>query len=449
MRAPPAGAYGAAMSYRRLLSMGCLASAAIVACPGVAGAAGWSNPAVLEARCAKGEVNCAIETSPRIAVNARGESVVAWIDKDRVRVATGDGRGRFSRGVTFEKAFRPAVSITADGVAAIVWSKSGQLRYAWHVPGRGFSSPANLVPRGSKLGDDMPKAAIQPDGSTLVLYETATRTPATGYVTELRSVRIRRGPRPTKPTVIGRGSVARDGFGAASDGRVAACCTGDLANHARPATVAAYAPAGGWAILAPPLRPGQDVESVGVGRGDVVLGTVDVAHSGDVGVSGRPGLVRADSRGTFGAPLAAPVVRPGLAFGPVAAVDTAGRSVLVYQEKSAPKAFSRLAPLWAVTARLGGTFGARRSLDKGLARFPQMRAYRAGAIVVWEAPNNRWGLALERDGRFEAGPTPAGGPSAMGEDFIRSRDIATAGRYAALAWTAKDGSVRASIAASL
>ena len=420
---------------------------------GVADAAGWSALAVLEPSCGKDARNCAIEPSPRVAVNVGGQSVVAWVGaKQRVEVATGDARGRFTHSVTFEKAFRPAVTIAADGTVVVVWSRSGLLRYVRRAPGHGFSRPAVLVPRTSRYGDDMSKATIQPDGSTLVVYETASRTPAEGYQTDLRSVRISRGGRAGKPTALGRGSVRRDGFGASPDGHVAACCLGKLTKFgtavAAP-TVPVYAPATGWAALAPVLGSRQVIETAGSGRGDVVLGTVDVLHSGDAGASGRPGLLRADAGGAFGSPLAAPVKRPGLAFGPVVAIDGSGHSALVYQEKTAPKAFSRVAPIWGVTAPRGGAFGARQVLDRGLARFPQMRAYRTGAIVAWEAPRHRWGVAVERAGRFVAAPTPAGGPSNVGEDFIRNRDMATGGRYAALAWTASDGSVRASIAASL
>ena len=446
----PASAYGRAMGPVPRSSVLCaVATTAFAACAGVAGAAGWSTPAVLEARCVKDAVNCRSETSPRVALNARGQSVVAWVAKNRIRAAIGDARGRFGRSLAFEKAFRPAVTMAANGTAVVVWSAGGQLRYVRRAPGHGFSRPANLVP-GSKEGDDMPKTAIQPDGSTLVLYENTTRT-AAGYVTELRSVRIRPGRRPTNPLVLGRGWVDRDGFGA-SDGHATACCLGvrgSIFIPAPPRTVLAWSPAAGWAILAPALATREVVESVGQGHGEVVLGTVAVLHSGDAGTSGLPALLRAGAGGVFGAPLAAPVKRAGLAFGPVVAIDGSGRSALVYQEKTAPKAFSRDAPVWVVTAPRGGAFGARQALDRGLARFPQLRPYRSGAIVAWEAPKHRWGVAVERNGRFASGPAPSGGPSAAGEDSIRSRDLATAGRYAALAWTASDGSVRVSLAASL
>jgi hypothetical protein len=429
-----------------------VASIAIfVVCAGNAGA-GWTAPRVLEPRCAKNAINCPIETSPRVAVNARGQSVVAWIDATgRVRVATGDRRGRFSRPVVFEKAFRPAVSISAGGTVLVVWSRRSRLRFVRRSPGHRFTRPAQLVAPVSRLSDDSPKAAIQPDGATLVVYEATVRTPTLGYQTQLRSVRIAPSGRPGRSISVGAGSASRDGFGASSAGQVAVCCLTEPAapmTAIRPMKVATYARGAGWTTLAPPLGPRQVVESVSPGLGDVSLGTVDVRHSGDGGTSGAPGLLRADARGVFAAPLAAPVTNPGRAFAPVVVIDGAGRSVLVYQEKDDPTPFSRNAPLYAVTGTRTGAFGARQVLDRRLVRYAAMRSYRSGAIVAWEAPRNRWGIALERGGRFAPAPVPAGpGPSGMGEDFVRNRDLTTAGRYAALAWTAADATVRVSIGA--
>src|ERR1044072_5185941 len=180
------------------LGMSCATAVApCAAAAGVADAAGWSTPAVLEPGCGKITTNCASETAPRVAVNARGQSVVAWVGAmQRVEVATGEARGRFSRSVRFEKAFRPAVTIAADGTVVVVWSRDGLLRYVRRAPGHGFSRPAVLVARSSRYGDDMAKAAIQPNGSTLVVYETASRTPTQGDRTGLPSEPVSRGGRP-------------------------------------------------------------------------------------------------------------------------------------------------------------------------------------------------------------------------------------------------------------
>ena len=349
------------MTSRLRLRVVFVASTTIFAgCVGNAWAA-WSTPRVLEPRCAKNAINCPQETSPRIAVNARGQSVVAWIDATgRVRVATGDKRGRFSRPVVFEKAFHPAVSISAGGTVVVVWSRSARLRFVRRSPGHGFTRPASLVAPVSRLGDDFPKAAIQPDGATLVVYEAADRT-TLGYQRRLRSVRIAPSGRPGMSVTVGAGSVSRDGFGASAAGQVAVCCLTEPAaptTTMRPMKIATYARGVGWTTLAPPLAPRQVVESVSPGLGDISVGTVDVPHSGDVGTSGAPGLLRADARGVFAAPLAAPVTNPGSAFAPVVVIDGAGRSVLVYQEKDGPAPFSREAPLYAVTGSPAGAFGA-------------------------------------------------------------------------------------------
>jgi hypothetical protein len=55
-------------------------------------------------------------------------------------------------------------------------------------------------------------------------------------------------------------------------------------------------------------------------------------------------------------------------------------------------------------------------------------------------------FAIERDGRFAPAPAPEGrGPSLAGQDFAYNRDIATNGRYVVLCWTALGGSIRASV----
>lgn len=438
---------------RSRLLVPALVVAAVVAVPAEAQAGGWSAPAVLESACANKAMNCAIEPAPRVAVNARGQSAVAWVDRGgRVRAALGDARGHFTGSTRFEQGFRPAVSLAADGTVVVVWSRSGLLRFVRRGPGHGFSTPRTLVPRGSKEGDDSPKAAIQPDGATLVVYENAYRAP--GYVTRLRTVRISRAGRTGRMSTLGYGSILRDGFRAAPSGSVAVCClrpAGSALNGPIPApgVVARYAPSTGWSTLTPPLVAPERIETVAPGRADVAIGTVDAVHSGDAGVSGTPGLMRADEQGVFGPLLQAPVTRPGYALGPVAAIDNAGRSVLVYQEKSVPKAFSRVAPIYAVSGPAPGPFGTRQTLDAGNARLPALLAYRTGALAAWEAPHNRWGVAVERGGRFARVPAPPGGPSNVGEDFNFSRGMAASGRYAALTWTARDGSVRVSLATAL
>ena len=57
---------------------------------------------------------------------------------------------------------------------------------------------------------------------------------------------------------------------------------------------------------------------------------------------------------------------------------------------------------------------------------------------------SRWGVAIERDGRFRRVPAPRGpGPKLhLGEDFNFAYDLAAGGEHAVLAWVAADGSIR-------
>jgi hypothetical protein len=85
-----------------------------------------------------------------------------------------------------------------------------------------------------------------------------------------------------------------DSFRAAPDGQIAVCCLTSPTAAAQPpgppvptapAPFAAYTPAGGWAILTPPLAKNTVVETVGPGAGAVALGTIDVQGGGE----GSPG----------------------------------------------------------------------------------------------------------------------------------------------------------------
>jgi hypothetical protein len=303
-----------------------------------------------------------------------------------------------------------------------------------------------LLSSGETRNDDSPKLAAQPDGSTVVVYESPKG---------LGSVLISATGRPGLPRALGPGSMKHDSFRAAPDGQIAVCCLTPPTAAAppppapaptAPARVAVYAPTGGWSVLMPPLAPRTEVETVGPGAGAVALGVIDVQGGGEAGTQGVPGLLRIGLGAAFAPLKTGPVKAAKRALGPVAAIDGSGRDVLVYQEKDRPAAFSRDAPAYAVASKPGSPFGARQVLDRGLVHEPAVSAYRDGAVVAWQAPGNRWRVSVEQDGRFQRAEAPAGpGPSNVGEDFNYSHDMAADGRYVVLTWTALDGSVRASV----
>jgi hypothetical protein len=72
-----------------------------------------------------------------------------------------------------------------------------------------------------------------------------------------------------------------------------------------------------------------------------------------------------------------------------------------------------------------------------------VRPLGSGAIAVWSAPRARWGVAIERNGRFRAAAAPSG-PGPAFRDAHYAYDLATSGNHAVLTWIAADGSVRIS-----
>ncbi|MEA2220004.1 MAG: hypothetical protein QOJ35_2630 [Solirubrobacteraceae bacterium] len=431
-------------------SLAVLVLLAASAMPSSAAARAWSAPGVLLAACGARGYNCVAESAPRAAVNARGTTLVAWVSggpKAHVQVAAAGPGGRFERPITMGVGLRPSVAVARGGVEVVVWEGTSGLMFARRAPSHRFSRARPLLGTGATRYDGSPKLAAQPDGGTLVVY---------GSRTGLHSVLISPAGRPGSPRELGLGSLKHDSFRAAPNGQVAVCCMTPpaaavpplpaLPPPSPPTPVALYAPGAGWSILTPPLAAGTEVETVGPGAGAVALGTIDVQGGGEVGTQGVPGLLRIGPGGTFAPNRTGPVRSARRALGPVVAIDGSDRDVLVYQEKDRPAAFSRDAPVYAVVSNPLSPFGARQVLDRGLAHEPAVSAYRDGAVAAWQAPGNRWRVSVERDGRFERAQVPAGpGPSMVGEDFNYSHDMAADGRYVVLAWTALDGSVRASV----
>ena len=421
------------------------AVAALAAAP--ARAATWSTPSAYDRPTCHPVDVCVSEPAPRVAVNARGVAVAAWIDThERVRAAVATHRGRFGAATTLgSDALRPAPAVGPDGTVTIVWEAGrGTLRFARRPAGRAhFGRSAPLAPRGSTDGDEMARAAAQSDGSVVVIYQSGDN---------VRSVTISRAGKPRAPVTLGAGSFAGDSVGVAPDGTLAACCVQPVSpDPGVPADTAAklavYRSKRGWRFV-PASAVGEDeIETTYGTVSALVLATIRVRHSGDAGVLGLPGLARAGADDVVGAPLRPRSTNPNTSLAPDVTVDGSGRSVLVFQQKTAPQAFQRTAPVYASVAAAGASaFGARQRLDARKASEPSVRPLGRGAIAVWQAPDARWGVAIERNGTFRHAAAPSGpGPEmGLGEDALNAFDLATHGSRAVLAWIAPDGSVRVS-----
>jgi hypothetical protein len=405
-----------------------LALLALGAAP--AHAASWSTPQAFDRATCNPPEACVTEPAPRVAVNARGQAVAAWIDtKDRVRVAVASRPGRFGAPRTLAKSgLRPSPTIAPNGMVTVIWEQGEALRFARGRAGR-FSGAKRLAPRTTRE-DSSAHAAAQADGAVVVIYESDD---------ELRTVELSRAGRPGAPAALGEGGFGRDDVRVAEDGTVAACCVVPAAPDPSP-RVAVYRDE--WRLVATPaVQETERVESVFADAGGLTVGLLDVRTEGDAGASGIPGSSVAGADDVFGTPRWASVSKPTRGLEPAVTLDGSGRGVLVYQEKTGPRAFSRVAPVYASVA------GRRaRRLTSKQAYVPTVRPLGSGAIAVWQEPGEEWGVAIERGGRFASAPSPSGpGPDpGLGEDFHYAFDIATSGAYAVLTWIAADGSVRVS-----
>ena len=263
---------------------------------------------------------------------------------------------------------------------------------------------------------------------------------------DVRTVTLSPAGRPSAPVTLGQGGFGHDSVRAAADGTLAVCCitpptsTDPSVPPDTASKVAVFR--GEWQLLpVSGLGENDEIETVFANAARAILGVIDVRSGGDAGVTGIPGSRVTDANNVFQAPIWASVSKPTRGLAPDVTIDGAGHTVLVYQEKTGPQAFSRTAPVYA-----SASGGPGKKLSSRQAYEPTVRPLGSGALLVWQAPGAKWGMAIERRERFTAAPVPSGpGPDAgLGEDFHYAYDLAANGRFAVLTWISADGAIRVS-----
>ena len=229
-----------------------------------------------------------------------------------------------------------AAAIAPDGTVTVVWEQGVGLRFARATNGK-FGRSKVLAPRTGKREDSSAKTAAQRDGSVVVVYE---------FDADVRTVTLSPTGKPTKPVTLGEGSFGHDSVRVAPDGTLAVCC---LAAPNTPPSVAVYR--GAWQLLpVADLGENDEIETVYANATSLILGLIDVHSAGDLGPTGIPGSRVTGENNVFLAPIWAKVSKPTRGLEPGVAIDRDGHSVLVYQEKTGPQAFSRAAPVYASVA---------------------------------------------------------------------------------------------------
>ncbi|MDA0185103.1 hypothetical protein OJ997_32665 [Solirubrobacter phytolaccae] len=195
----------------------------------------------------------------------------------------------------------------------------------------------------------------------------------------------------------------------------------------RPLLVVQRRHGGPWAK---PVRvPGQperqadytDLSVVAAGE-RVAIGALTPTSCGDVGCAGFP-LIGGPTEPLHGPRL----TKPNRVFAPAVAPG-----VLVYQQKTGKKSFSRSAPVVAVAGGRG------QRLTGAPAAEPVPLPLSGGRTLVLWTTAKGWGAALAHaDGRFRSISAPPGPPTGRFHTADTDRDVQSAGRYAIAAWGAE------------
>jgi hypothetical protein len=412
---------------------------AFAAAPAPAGP--WSAPAELQSGPPGGckprnpfPQECLYAGTARPAVNAKGEALVAWSSSsDGIWAAYARRNGRFGRAQRLGSGLRPEVALDADGRAVVVWTHAADLQFARAARAGRFGPARRLAkPLGNELpSDDHASLLALPGGGVLVVYESQVRAgkpgSGRGFIHRIRAVELGSTGPPPAATTLAHGNITATA--ASPSGGSVICCakSGRLLTRAPGSTA--------WTTTPVP-DAGYVTDVAADDAGPLVA--IDDSEGNGIGAS----------RGAYGEPLGEPLFAPvgkgTSAFRPLVAFDGQGRTVLTYHESSFEGEYEN-GPLYVVSARPGETFGPRIRLDPRTAYEPLLKPLPTGVLIAWSV-SDRWNLATLRKGILHRVRVPAGGPSRLLETATSNRGLATAGPYAALAWTAPDGAIRASVA---
>jgi hypothetical protein len=425
--------------------MACLAMAGLaagaMAVPTVSRAASWTHPVVLAGPLPKASF---LDRSPTVAINHRGQSLVAWnadpAHGRRVVVAIGTARGRFGAAVLLSRTGTVrAAALADDGTAIVVWEeRDHSIRAAVRSAGGRFGHAQRIS--GTAGGTfSVPTIAVDRASNVLVAWTRSFRVGSRG--TEKVEVVSRPAGRAFSPVAtIGEGQDVRVAFNARGDA-VASWMNVVQTGGTFPvpytrtsvAQVATRPVRGTFG--APATVSGSPTWGVSSALTDE--GTVGVVWEQANGPETDPyGAIQTSTQALGGAyepPVAVPAVSARRSFHPMILYGSRGELVALWQEKTHSTPFSQAAPLrWA--ARMpGGSFGPRRTVTAAEAEYIQFAPTGDGrAVVAWT--DTRLRAALYRSGSgFVAMSAPRAHPARS-----TSRSIAASGGFVVMAWQQSD-----------
>lgn len=391
------------------------------------------------------------EPVPRSAIASDGSSAFAWKSASgRLMLSTGRRRGRFTKPRQIDRRGASDWSVAArrGGGFVVAWEDRDGVRVAVRTR-RGRHIAVRRVVSGSGESINGVQVAADPRGGW-VLADREFRRTSGHRAYHVRAMTLSAGGRLSGAVQdLGRGQFgidARQTQALAVDGRGRAVLTFEGESGSSALTLvqpiaASVRPHGGR--FAEPVTLGGDPSAeprVAVdGDGHALITATQVRSGGDAGAFGNPIVAGVSPAATLGMPVGPELEHPRRAFGPTAAFRNGGRSVLVFALKPAPKPFDRRGTVRAVAITAAGRVGRLQTLTSRQAAEPVVMALTRGrSLAMWSGKRGIGASVAGSNGQFRKTRGPSGPAPSPFHGNATNRDLHTAGHYAIFTWSRRE-----------
>jgi hypothetical protein len=432
------------------LALAVLALAALPAAATAATTTTWTRPQSFA-------VGKQAEPAPRASIASDATSALAWKSKSgKLMLTTGRADGRFSAPRPIDRAGARDWSVAARGGGGLVvaWEDRDGIRVAVRTrAGRPIVVRRVATSNGEEINGV--QVAADPSGGWVIAERQFRRGPDRLYYVQTLSLsadgRLQGAVQDLGPGDFGIDARPTQALAVDSTGRAVLAFRREapFSLTTSPPVVVSTRPHGG-AFGTPVQLPGEPAADPRVAVGDggrALVAATQIRSRGDAGVFGNPIVAGVSAAGALGAPIGPELSNPKRAFAPSAAFTQGGGSVLVFQLKTAAQPFRTEAPVRAVAIAADGTRGELQTLTSGRAKEPVVMGLSGGrALTMWSGRTGIGAALAGPDGIFERTSEPKGPPPEPFHSNSTNRDLRTAGRYAIFAWSrASDGRVRVSV----
>lgn len=432
------------------LALAVLAMAALPATASAATASTWTRPQSFA-------VGKQFEPVPRASIARDGTSALAWRSKSgQLMLTSGRANGRFSAPRTIDRAGARdwSVAARAGGGFLVAWEDRDGIRVAVRSrAGRSIAVRRVATSNGEQINGL--QVAADPLGGWVIAERQFRRGPNRFYYVRTRTLsaggRALGAVQDLGPGDFGIDARPTQALAVDSTGRAVLAFRREapFSLTSSPPVVVSTRPHGG-AFGEPVALTGDPAGDPRVAVGDggrALIAATQIRSRGDAGLFGNPIVAGVSPTGTLGPPFGPVLSNPKRAFAPSAAFTGTTGAVLVFQLKTSSQPFQTEAPVRAVAIASNGALGGLQTLTSGRAKEPVVMALSRGrALTMWSGRNGIGAALAGPDGVFKKTSEPKGPPPEPFHSNSTNRDLRTAGRYAIFTWSReRDGRVRVSV----